>query len=88
MAFKAIKLTPKTVRHLMAIEIPDDLRGDFAYACLTTAYEGETWYLIRDTDNEYVVDFIYMIVTQDTLRATYAYKKPARSSWFGLTPKQ
>jgi hypothetical protein len=89
MPMQAIKLTQQTLRYVMTEVINNDLHGDFAHACLTSTYDGENWYFVRDTANlnQLLYDFPSMIVTEDVLRAKYTFTEPEHPNWIELKKK-
>jgi hypothetical protein len=85
----AVLLTKETMCFAMSRMITVKDRAAFAFACLTSAYNGEHWYYVGgNLSMPFPVDYAKQIMTEAKLKETFDINGDIRSeSWFTVVQK-
>ena len=90
MKTNAIKLSVSTILSIILWLPTEEEVAKFSFACLTSAYNGESWYYIKpDTDDSWDVDYTKQIVTEDALNEKWTRERPSSDDnlWFTIISK-
>lgn len=88
----AIKLNAETIRFIF-IHMTKTQTAEFSYALLTSAYNGENWYYVKNPHKLLmpgILPYYKMIMTEDKLREHYDIDENANVNapeWFEVFEK-